>query len=534
MPRRACYACRSSKVRCKVQGNETSCQRCVMRQLHCSYIPKSHSSSRSDVIPSSPWESSEQSVFEPPPMRQANQDYRMERGTLGLDVGKGRPEDLLREGEFTHSLILLYFSNFSDIHFMFDEELFLADFSTSQIPKVILYSIMALSIRFSMAPFTEDLPPCHRGELLFKHARSLLVEDFDWPSVPTIQAYLLLGTYKLAFGGSRQAYVYLGFAANMLRALRLLDISEGGSSVSVETHRRLICTMALMDRLISFPLRLTPHFSRRDKIPRMLHDDEFLALKRGRANHATGTHVHLQNVSVSQEIMFLSEILAELYEMFQDGQDDVAQVLSRFVSHSSTRSESLLWTPSNISNHLGHDTLRQFAYMHMLFHHIGQLVHFKALKPTSTQSQAQRESAVECHRHANSIAVIVETLWDQATFDLHNFSVGKILTTAVVVSAHALLEASTTEAIQQLHDQMTILTGCISRIQNHTRMFIWVHQHLETFVNMFSRDKSVWAKVFNDNPHLLRQMLYLGSYYEKFDPRTAGRRIGIEALVEST
>ncbi|RSM12609.1 hypothetical protein CEP52_002329 [Fusarium oligoseptatum] len=450
MPRRACYACRSSKVRCKVQGVETSCQRCVTRQLHCSYIPKSHSSSRSDVIPSSPWESSEQGGFEPLPMRQANQDYRMERGTLGLDVGKGRPEDLLREGEFTHSLILLYFSNFSDIHFMFDEELFLADFSTSQIPKVILYSIMALSIRFSMAPFTEDLPPCHRGELLFKHARSLLVEDFDWPSVPTIQAYLLLGTYKLAFGGSRQAYVYLGFAANMLRALRLLDISEGGSSVSVETHRRLICTMALMDRLISFPLRLTPHFSRRDKIPRMLHDDEFLALKRGRANHATGTHVHLQSVSVSQEIMFLSEILAELYEMFQDGQDDVAQVLSRFVSHSSTRSESLLWTPSNISNHLGHDTLRQFAYMHMLYHHIGQLVHFKALKPTSTQKPYA------------------------------NVHMGK------------------------------------------------------TFVNMFSRDKSVWAKAFNDNPHLLRQMLYLGSYYEKFDPRTAGRRIDIEALVEST
>lgn len=71
----------------------------------------------------------------------------MERGTLGLDIGKGRPEDLLREGEFTHSLILLYFSNFGDVHFMFDEELFLADYSTHQVPKVILYCIMALSIR---------------------------------------------------------------------------------------------------------------------------------------------------------------------------------------------------------------------------------------------------------------------------------------------------------------------------------------------------------------------------------------------------
>lgn len=51
------------------------------------------------------------------------------------------------------------------------------------------------------------------------------------------------------------------------------------------------------------------------------------------------------------------------------------------------------------------------------------------------------------------------------------------------------------------------------------------HQHLETFVNMFSRDKSIWARMFNDNPHLLHQMLYLGSYYEKFDPRTAGKHL---------
>lgn len=40
---------------------------------------------------------------------------------------------------------------------------------------------------------------------------------------------------------------------------------------------------------------------------------------------------------------------------------------------------------------------------------------------------------------------------------------------------------------------------------------------------MFSRDKSVWANVFNDNSRLLSQMLYVGSYYEKIDPRTAGK-----------
>lgn len=84
-----------------------------------------------------------------------------------------------------------------------------------------------------MAPFTEDLPPCHRGELLFKHARSLLVEDFDWPSVPTIQAYLLLGTYKLAFGGSRQAYVFLG-QSNSSLICQLTDFPKASQRICSE------------------------------------------------------------------------------------------------------------------------------------------------------------------------------------------------------------------------------------------------------------------------------------------------------------
>lgn len=64
--------------------------------------------------------------------------------------------------------------------------------------------------RFSVAPFREDLAPSHRGEILFEHARSLLQEEFDRPSIATAQAYVLLSTYKLAYGGSRQAFLYLG------------------------------------------------------------------------------------------------------------------------------------------------------------------------------------------------------------------------------------------------------------------------------------------------------------------------------------
>jgi hypothetical protein len=128
----------------------------------------------------------------------------------GLDIGAGTPSEILREGEFTQSLLLLYFSNFSDVHFMFDEELFLRQVVMGQVPKIILYAMMALSIRYSHAPFDDAVSQAHRGEILYDHARELMKDEFDTPSIHVVQAYVLLSTYKLTFGGSRLANIYLG------------------------------------------------------------------------------------------------------------------------------------------------------------------------------------------------------------------------------------------------------------------------------------------------------------------------------------
>ncbi|KAH6995148.1 fungal-specific transcription factor domain-containing protein [Ilyonectria destructans] len=444
MRRIACNHCRSSKLRCKVKEPDISCERCLSRNVRCSYLPQV---SRPFQSPSPAQLSQGSPNFPTANSAQAQSPavYQLNQETPGLDFGRGRPEDVLREGEFTHSLILLYFSNFSDIHFMFDEELFLKDFAVGQVPKLILYSIMALSIRFSLAPFNEELPPSHRGELLFEHARKLLQRDFDWPSITVIQAYILLSTYKMSFGGSRQSYLYLGFATNMLRALRLLDTHPGENSVTSETNRRLVCTMALMDRLMSFPLRLPPQFSSQDHIPTMLADGEFWALKRGTGTLADGGLQGPSSVSVSQEILKLSEILLEVCNAYFNGGSSTTleETRLRFHHYSTTRDSSLLSTAANLERHKHHDTLRKFSYMHLLYHHVGQLIHFHALNQVP-----------------------------------------------------------------------------------HT------HVHLgEAFRKICSQNTSSWARMFDQNPRLLGQMLYLGSHYENVEPQTAGRRPGIGALL---
>lgn len=69
------------------------------------------------------------------------------RSNSALDVGFGSPAEILREGELTQSLLLLYFRNFDDIHVMLDQTYFMRQFVLGNVPKVLLFAVMSLGIR---------------------------------------------------------------------------------------------------------------------------------------------------------------------------------------------------------------------------------------------------------------------------------------------------------------------------------------------------------------------------------------------------
>lgn len=78
----------------------------------------------------------------------AHWGLQLSSSNSGLDIGTGTPSELLREAELTRTLLLLYFQNFNDIHFMFDQTIFLRRYVLGDIPKVLLFAIMALGIRW--------------------------------------------------------------------------------------------------------------------------------------------------------------------------------------------------------------------------------------------------------------------------------------------------------------------------------------------------------------------------------------------------
>lgn len=74
-------------------------------------------------------------------------DHENQIGTRGYDIGHGTPAEILRENELSQELLILYFDQFSDIHWMFDRETFLVEFPQGGASKMVLYAMMALAIR---------------------------------------------------------------------------------------------------------------------------------------------------------------------------------------------------------------------------------------------------------------------------------------------------------------------------------------------------------------------------------------------------
>ncbi|CAH0020327.1 unnamed protein product [Clonostachys rhizophaga] len=514
MPRLACSSCRASKVRCRVKENDTSCVRCLSRNTPCSYMQhvRSVRSLPQDSLPEARPAANPQVQTDSSKVPAA---YQLLQENHYLDFGRGHPEDILRENEFAFSLVLLYFSNFNDIHFMFDEEAFLRDFRMGDVPPIILYSMMALSIRFSLAPFGEEIPPRHRGEPLWRHARNLLKDSFDWPSTTAIQVYVLLSTYKLSFGGSRQAYLYLGCASNMLRALRFMDSSFSEVSVQMESKKRLAYTVALMDRLM-FPLKLPSQFEIRDDLPEMRSEEDFWILKKG--GDMSETFINRPSpISVEQEIFKLSSMLVAVCDIYL-GRNLIStldEAQENFERYSNSRHPLLLYTTANLELQESHDNLRKFAYMHLLYHHVGQILCFRALKslkydafPPSGGDQRYSLQALteQCYGHASVIVRII-THCSERGFDIHNFSFGQILTVSTVILSHALFWAESPEAAEKLQGDLKILLECVERLKNHTRMFLWVN-------------RNTWIRIVDQNPRILSQMLFLGSQWETMEPTT--------------
>jgi hypothetical protein len=150
------------------------------------------------------------------------------------------PTPSVRSVEETHTplparsillkLMEIYFTHVNNQTYGFlHRPTFLRHIEEGKVPEGLLYSICAISARFSAthAPpplprqSSKEIPPYHAGEPYAIEARRLALRDFDKPTVQNVQTLLLLALHD--FGGKKgqKAWMFAGMAIRMASALRL-------------------------------------------------------------------------------------------------------------------------------------------------------------------------------------------------------------------------------------------------------------------------------------------------------------------------
>ncbi|CAN9181504.1 unnamed protein product [Alternaria alternata] len=121
------------------------------------------------------------------------------------------------------------------------------------------WAILALAIRFVQNPPSPFRSQTEASNAYAAHARQILQQDLETPSISRVQALLMLTGHDWGAGNGRRAWIYLGMA---IRLVEVMDLTrETGiprnrvptreEFIEAEVRRRTAWTCFLMDSLLS-------------------------------------------------------------------------------------------------------------------------------------------------------------------------------------------------------------------------------------------------------------------------------------------
>jgi hypothetical protein len=127
-------------------------------------------------------------------------------------------------------LVEIYFTHVNNQTYGFlHRPTFLRHIEEGKVPDGLLYSICAISARFSTTHIppplphqsSKETPSYHAGEPYAIEARKLALREFDKPTVQNVQTLLLLALHDFGCKKGQKAWMFAGMAIRMASALRL-------------------------------------------------------------------------------------------------------------------------------------------------------------------------------------------------------------------------------------------------------------------------------------------------------------------------
>jgi hypothetical protein len=229
-----------------------------------------------------------------------------------------------------------------------------------------------------------------------------------------------------------------------------------------------------MDRNLSPSLNIPCYFPLNQTFEEPCAEEDFNRMGTNNRDLLDRMETRLPNLKAA--LFRLSHLFCQLciYHRQGDLDGDLQKVEQQYVAWFHSLHGGLVYSETNFDIHQKRGSLRQFLYLHLLYHHVGQLLYFPSLQGGDQRASdlSNNTSRVrQCHYHANRITEIVENGWTIAGIDIHNMSCGQVLTVAASIHMHACLTATSIEQREAHQVSITTVTDSFMRVREHCRVF---------------------------------------------------------------
>ncbi|KAL1920060.1 uncharacterized protein VTP21DRAFT_1206 [Calcarisporiella thermophila] len=356
------------------------------------------------------------------------------------------PADLLAD------LVMGFFQHMWTTLPVIHKPTFMKQLQNNQVPPMLLYSVLAVSSRFSKRRELQHDPPCLAGELFTNRALDLISQSWDQPSVATVQAMLILGVHEIGCARGSRAGMLLGMATRMAQELGMHhEIPDGLVMVPTEsgfiprkldwseqeTRRRCFWVCFLIDRLCSAAIGRTQTIHELDCEVFLPTEDEDYELERmvvtERLNEGEewATTAREDDVTRSKRwgtvtlsrLGYLVRIVALLGRVVRFNSRDIPITTSTYLNELMKLNASILSWKLSLPDHLRlkeqnlkaelAQSNRCFLLMHIIYNTAIIMLHRNYLfaKPEEKQvlDSLSETSAKYCICSAN---ILVDLLWN--------------------------------------------------------------------------------------------------------------------------
>ncbi|KAL2826021.1 hypothetical protein BJY01DRAFT_256123 [Aspergillus pseudoustus] len=363
-----------------------------------------------------------------------------------------------------NELVDLYFDLIHDKqHIIFHRHSFVQEQRHGRAADFLVLGMVALMARFSSHPFFAHIPPWNRASPWLQRAVQAFNTRRKLIDIPSLQGCILLAFVSFVEMNEDQDTLLSAQAVRMVQVLQL-PITLSSDPIMREIEIRLFWQCWMMDTWHSVQAQLPAQLRANPQFKRPLEEATFSAMRISNPpDLSTGNRavqlglrecslwsLVLPLTEIHGQIVLLNDQLAHHRLSRSDIRSEVAALSSRLDQWIVDLPDGLRDTKDNWRVQTERGFHREFASMHMLYHHQSQLLYYQFLHKAVFSTKLEISGpdpeafhyAARCKTHATTLSQIMWNTRSTSSTDtacLWSPLNGHLLVIATSIHLHSML-----------------------------------------------------------------------------------------------